>query len=99
MAWQLRPLYDRVIAKRIEPREEVRGGIIIPDVARERPMLAEVVAVGAGRVLENGKVLPLDVRPGQKVLIGKYAGSEVKIEGVEYVILREDEILGIVVEE
>lgn len=99
MAWQLRPLYDRVVVKRIEPREEVRGGIIIPDVAREKPMLAEVVAVGTGRVLENGKLLPLDVRPGQKVLIGKYAGSEVKIDGVEYVILREDEILGVVTEE
>ncbi len=99
MAWQLRPLYDRVVVKRIEPQEEVRGGIIIPDVAREKPMLAEVVAVGTGRVLENGKLLPLDVRPGQKVLIGKYAGSEVKIDGVEYVILREDEILGVVVEE
>jgi chaperonin GroES len=99
MAWQLRPLYDRVVVRRIEPKEEVRGGIIIPDVAREKPMLAEVVAVGTGRVLENGKVLPLDVQPGQKVLIGKYAGSEVKIDGVEYVILREDEILGIVVEE
>lgn len=99
MAWQLRPLYDRVVVRRIEPKEEVRGGIIIPDVAREKPMLAEVVAVGTGRVLENGKVLPLDVQPGQKVLIGKYAGSEVKIDGVEYVILREDEILGVVVEE
>jgi len=99
MAWQLRPLYDRVVVRRVEPKEEVRGGIIIPDVAREKPMLAEVVAVGTGRVLENGKVLPLDVQPGQKVLIGKYAGSEVKIDGVEYVILREDEILGIVVEE
>jgi chaperonin GroES len=99
MGWQLRPLYDRVVVRRVEPKEEVRGGIIIPDVAREKPMLAEVVAVGTGRVLENGKVLPLDVQPGQKVLIGKYAGSEVKIDGVEYVILREDEILGIVVEE
>ncbi len=99
MAMQIRPLYDRVVAKRIEQQEEVRGGIIIPDVAREKPMIAEVIAVGNGRLLENGTLMPLDVKPGDKVLIGKYAGSEVKIDGEEYVILREDEILGIVVEE
>lgn len=98
MSLQIRPLYDRVLAKRIEKEEEVKGGIIIPDVAKEKPMLAEIIAVGKGRVQEDGKVIPLDVEAGQKVLIGKYAGTEVKINGEEYLILREDEILGVVQE-
>ncbi len=99
MAVQIRPLHDRVLAKRIEKEEEVRGGIIIPDVAKEKPMVAEVIAVGKGRILEDGKVIPLDVKPGDRVLIGKYAGTDVKIDGEEYLILREDEILGIVQED
>ena len=98
MTVQIRPLYDRVLAKRVEKEEEVRGGIIIPDVAKEKPMIAEIIAVGTGHLQEDGKILPLDVEPGQKVLIGKYAGTEVKIDGEEYLILREDEILGIVQE-
>ncbi len=99
MSVRVRPLYDRVLAKRVEKEEEVRGGIIIPDVAKEKPMIAEVLAVGKGRVLEDGKIVPLDVKEGDKVLIGKYAGTEVKINGEDFLILREDEILGIIVDE
>ena len=90
------PLSDRVLVKRLEAAEEVRGGIIIPDTAKEKPMQGEVIAVGPGRVNEDGKRTAPDVKKGQKVLIGKYAGTEVKIEGQEYIILREDDILGIV---
>ena len=96
MAYQIRPLHDRVLAQRMEKDEEVRGGIIIPDVAKEKPMLAKVVAIGNGKILDDGKVLPLDVKPGDRVLIGKYSGTDVKIGSDEYLILREDEILGIV---
>jgi len=92
----LRPLHDRILVKRIEEAETVQGGIIIPDSAKEKPQQAEVAAVGNGKLLENGERASLDVKAGDRVLFGKYGGSEVKIEGVEYLILREDEILGVI---
>ena len=93
---KVKPLYDRVLVKRYEPEEEVKGGIIIPDTAREKPMEAEVVAIGEGRLLEDGSLRPLGVKVGDRVLVGKYAGTEFKIEGVEHVVVREEEILGII---
>ena len=93
---KFRPLHDRVVLKRIEAEAKTSGGIIIPDTAKEKPMEAEVVAVGDGKINENGTRNPMSVKPGQKVLIGKYSGTEVKIEGVDHVIVREDEILAIV---
>jgi chaperonin GroES len=89
------PLYDRVLLKRVDPAETVRGGIIIPDTAKEKPMEAEVVAVGAGKYNDKGELNPMSVKAGQKVLIGKYTGTEVKLDGVDHVIVREDEILAI----
>jgi chaperonin GroES len=91
----VRPLHDRVLIKRIEEQETIRGGIIIPDSAKEKPQEGEVVAVGSGKRLEDGKVLPLEVQAGDRVLFGKYSGTEIKLEDQEYLILREDEILGI----
>ena len=91
----VRPLRDRVLVRRIEEKQAKVGGIIIPDTAKEKPTQAEVVAVGSGRVLENGQKVPLALKAGDKVLIGKWSGSEVKIDGEEYLILKEDEILGI----
>jgi chaperonin GroES len=93
---KVKPLYDRILVRRLDPREEVKGGIIIPDTAKEKPMEGKVVAVGAGRMDKTGKRIPLEVKVGDKVLIGKYAGTEVKIEDVEHVIVKEDEVLGIV---
>jgi chaperonin GroES len=90
------PLYDRVVLKRTEPAETVRGGIIIPDTAKEKPMEAEVVAAGEGKFDDNGKRIPMSVKAGDRVLIGKYSGTEVKLDGVDHVIVREDEILAIV---
>jgi len=87
------PLHDRVLVKRLEPEETTKGGIIIPDTAKEKPQEAEVIAVGKGRVDEDGKVIPLDVKKGDKILIGKFSGTEVTIEDEEYVILKEEEIL------
>ncbi len=87
------PLHDRVLVKRLEAEETTKGGIIIPDTAREKPQEAQVIAVGQGRVDEDGKVIPLEVKKGDKVLIGKFSGTEVTIDGVEHVILREEEIL------
>ncbi|MFQ6037872.1 MAG: co-chaperone GroES [Candidatus Aminicenantales bacterium] len=87
------PLHDRVLLKRLEEREQTKGGIIIPDTAKEKPQEAEVIAVGKGRVTEDGKVIPLDVKKGDKVLIGKFSGTEVTIDGEEHVIVREEEIL------
>lgn len=87
------PLYDRVLLKRLEEKEVRKGGIIIPDTAKEKPQEAEVIAVGKGGMSPEGKVLPLEVKKGDKVLIGKYSGSEVNIDGVEHVIVKEDEIL------
>jgi chaperonin GroES len=93
---KIRPLQDRIIVKRLEEEEKTGGGIIIPDTAKEKPMEGKVVAVGKGKVLENGKVLPLDVKAGDRVLFSKYAGTEVKLDGEEHLIMREDDILGIV---
>ena len=93
---KIRPLHDRILIRRIESKETARGGIIIPDSAKEKPQQGEVVAVGAGKMLENGKRVPVDVAVGSRILFGKYGGSEIKSEGQEYLILREDEVLGVV---
>ena len=93
---RVRPLHDRVLIKRVEEQETVRGGIIIPDTAKEKPQEGEVVAVGTGKRLESGQIIPLEVKEGDRVLFGKYSGTEIKVEGTDYLILREDEILGIV---
>jgi chaperonin GroES len=93
---KVRPLYDRILVKRIEQQEQKRGGIIIPDTAKEKPMEAKVAAVGEGKFDDNGKRIPLDVKKGDRILIGKYAGTEIKIEDQELLILREDEVLAIV---
>jgi len=87
------PLYDRVLLKRLEEKEVKKGGIIIPDTAKEKPQEAEVIEVGKGRVSEDGKVVPLEVKKGDKVLIGKFSGTEVEIDGIEHIIVREEEIL------
>lgn len=92
---KLRPLYDRILVKRVEEEEVRRGGIIIPDTAREKPQEGKVIAVGNGKVTEDGKTIPLQVKVGDRVLFGKYSGSEVKIDDEEYLILREDDILGV----
>ncbi|GIV53589.1 MAG: 10 kDa chaperonin [Candidatus Kapaibacterium sp.] len=92
----LTPLYDRVIVRPSEPEEVTRGGIIIPDTAKEKPMQGEVVAIGNGKVTEDGKVLPLSVKVGDKVLYGKYAGTEIKIDGEDYLIMRESDIFAII---
>ncbi len=91
----VRPLHDRLLVRRIEAKEMARGGIIIPDTAKEKPMEGEVLAVGNGRILENGTKLALDVKVGDRILFGKYSGTEIKIEGEEVVIVREDEVLAI----
>ena len=96
MSLNIRPLHDRVLVKRIEEQEQVRGGIIIPDTAKEKPQEAEVVAVGPGKIQDDGNRQPMDVTSGDRVLVGKYSGSEIKIDDIDYVILREDEILGVV---
>ena len=93
---KLRPLYDRIVVKRLDAKETVRGGIIIPDTAKEKPQEAEVVAVGEGKFDDNGKRIKLDVKKGDKVLIGKYSGTDIKLDDQEYTILREDEVLAIV---
>ncbi len=95
MAQKLTPLHDRVVIRRIEEQETVRGGIIIPDSAKEKPQEGEVIAVGKGKSNDEGKVFPLDVKEGDRVLFGKYSGTEIKIDGEDYLILREEEILGI----
>ncbi len=92
---KVRPLHDRLLVRRIEEKERARGGIIIPDTAKEKPMQGKVLAVGKGRVLENGKKLPLDVKVGDRILFGKYSGTEIKIDGEEVLIVREDEVLAI----
>ena len=92
----VRPLRDRVVLERVAEAEEKVGGIIIPDTAKEKPQQGKVIAVGTGRVTDKGDVLPLDVKAGDRVLFGKYSGSEIKIDGKEYLIVREDEILGVV---
>ena len=92
---KIRPLQDRVLVKRLEEEEKTSGGIIIPDTAKEKPQHGKVVAVGKGKVNEDGKLIPLDVKAGDKILFGKYAGTEVKIDGEECLIMREDDILGV----
>jgi chaperonin GroES len=93
---KINPLYDRVLLKRIEEKEVKRGSIIIPDTAKEKPQEAEVIACGKGKMIDDGKIIPLTVKAGDKVLIGKYAGTEVTIDGEEHIILREDEILAVI---
>ena len=93
----VRPLYDRLIVSRVEEEHTTASGLIIPDSAKEKPQMGEIVAAGKGKMLEDGKVIPLDVKVGDKVLFGKYSGQEIKIEGDEYLILKEDELLGVVV--
>jgi chaperonin GroES len=96
MTTKFKPLHDRVLVRRIESDERTKGGIIIPDTAKEKPMEGEVIAVGSGSRAEDGKVTPLDVRPGDRVLFGKWSGTEVKIDGQELLIMKESDILGII---
>jgi chaperonin GroES len=96
MALKIRPLHDRVIVKRLEEERKTASGIVIPDTAAEKPDQGEVVAVGKGKVLEDGKLRALDVKVGDRILFGKYSGTEVKIEGEEYLIMREEDVLGII---
>jgi chaperonin GroES len=93
---KVKPLFDRVLIKRVEAEEKQKGGIIIPDTAKEKPMEGKVIAVGAGRLDDDGKRIPMEVKAGDRILFGKYAGTEIKIEDEEHIILREDEILGII---
>ena len=93
---KIKPLQDRVIVKRLEEEEKTKGGIIIPDSAKEKPQEGKVIAAGKGKTNEDGKIIPLDVKVGDKILFGKYSGSEVKIEGEELLIMREEDILGII---
>jgi len=92
----IRPLRDRIVVRRVEEVEKTRGGIIIPDSAKERPLEGNVVAVGSGKRLEDGTLVQLDVKAGDRILFGKYAGTEIKVDGVEHIILREDEVLGVI---
>jgi len=93
---KVRPLHDRLVVRRIEEKESVKGGIIIPDTAKEKPQEGEVLAVGNGKVLESGTKVPMDVKAGDKVLFGKYSGTDIKIDGQEFLILREDEVLAVI---
>jgi chaperonin GroES len=95
-AMNLKPLHDRILVRRVEEESKTKGGIIIPDTAKEKPAEGKVVAVGNGRLGEDGKVIPLEVKADDRVLFGKYSGTEVKIEGEEYLIMREDDVLGII---
>jgi len=93
---KIRPLQDRIIVKRVEEEEKTKGGIIIPDSAKEKPLEGKVLAVGNGKILEDGKVRPLDVKVGDRILFGKYAGTEIKIDGEEHLMLREEDVLGVI---
>ena len=93
---KIRPLYDRIIVRRVAEEEKTKGGIIIPDTAKDKPTEGEVVAAGKGKMTEDGKVIPMDVKKGDRILFSKYAGNEVKIDGVEYLIMREEDVLGII---
>jgi chaperonin GroES len=93
---KIRPLHDRIIVRRVEEEEKTKGGIIIPDTTKEKPMEGKVIAVGKGKILEDGKLQALDVKVGDRILFGKYSGTEVKIEGEEHLIMREDDILGVI---
>jgi chaperonin GroES len=92
----VRPLHDRLVVRRIEEKETVKGGIIIPDTAKEKPQEGEVIAVGNGKILDSGTKVPMDVKKGDKVLFGKYSGTDIKVDGKEYLILREDEVLAVI---
>jgi len=92
----VRPLHDRILIKRVEEKESIKGGIIIPDTAKEKPQEGEVIAAGNGKKTEEGKVIPLDVKAGDRILFGKYSGTEIKLDNEEYLILREDEVLGVI---
>ncbi|MEO8218416.1 MAG: co-chaperone GroES [Acidobacteriota bacterium] len=96
MSLNIRPLHDRIVVKRVEQKEQVRGGIVIPDNAKEKPQEADVIAVGEGKYSDEGKRIKMDVKAGDKILIGKYSGTEIKLEDVEYTILREDEVLAVI---
>ena len=98
MSIKVRPLHDRIIVRRIEESEQKVGGIIIPDTAKEKPQQGRVAAAGAGKIKDDGKVLPLDVKSGDLILFGKYSGQEIKLEGEDYLIMREDEVLGVIEE-
>ena len=93
---KFRPLHDRVVVRRLNAEEKTRGGIIIPDSAKERPLEGKVIAVGSGKRTEDGTLVKLDVKAGDRILFGKYAGTEIKVDGVEHIILREDEVLGVI---
>ena len=95
-AVRLKPLGDRVLVKALEKKDEIRSGIIIPDTAKEKPQEGEIIAVGKGKIAEDGKLIPMDVKAGDKILYGKYSGTEVKIEGQEYLIMHQEDILGII---
>ena len=92
----VRPLQDRILVRRVEETEKTRGGIIIPDSAKERPLEGNVIAVGSGKRLEDGTLVKLDVKAGDRILFGKYAGTEIKVDGVDHIIVREDEVLGVI---
>jgi chaperonin GroES len=92
----IRPLHDRIIVERVEEENKTAGGLIIPDTAKEKPQQGRVIAVGKGKKTEDGKVIPMDVKVGDKILFGKYSGTEIKVEGKEYLMMREDDILGVV---
>jgi chaperonin GroES len=93
---KFRPLHDRILVERVESEEKTAGGIILPDTAKEKPQQGKVIAVGPGKKTEDGKMVPMDVKAGDTILFGKYSGSEIKVEGIEYLIMREDDVLGIV---
>jgi chaperonin GroES len=93
---KVKPLHDRILIRRVEEKETIKGGIIIPDTAKEKPQEGEVIAVGGGKKTEEGKVIPLDVKAGDRILFGKYSGTEIKVEEQEFLIIREDEVLGII---
>ncbi|HYG98804.1 MAG TPA: co-chaperone GroES [Terriglobales bacterium] len=95
MATKLTPLHDRIVVRRVEEAETTRGGLIIPDTAKDKPQEGEVISVGKGKISEDGKVRPLDVKEGDRILFGKYSGTEIKIDGEDYLIMREEEVLGI----
>jgi chaperonin GroES len=96
MAVSIRPLNDRIIVRRMEDQEQMRGGLYIPDTAKEKPQEGEVLAVGNGKLLDNGQRIAIDLKAGDRILFGKYAGTEIKLDGEEYLILREDDVLGVV---
>ncbi len=93
---KFRPLHDRILVERVESEEVTKGGIILPDTAKEKPQQGKIIAVGSGRRTDDGKIIPLELKAGDTILFGKYSGSEIKIEGTEYLIMKEDDVLGLV---